>query len=88
MFESRKYAIINAEEIDKVNFLEVEQTSKETCLFSLDKTKVLLKWESEKTTESVQKLNLVEGPYTYAEINDILKNSFWSEPIEDLIQNI
>ena len=46
---SRKYVIINANEVDSVNFGQVDETSADTVRYSLDGSKTFLKFDSDTT---------------------------------------
>ena len=84
MYETREYVIFSTTELDKINFSEVLETSAETVRKSVDGTKTFVKWDGETIPPSVQALTTVEGPYTYAEILDILSTPEWSSPMEEV----
>jgi len=75
-----KYIIFNISEIDKVNFEEVRETSKETVRISIDGTKTFVKWNEDKTPSFINTLTTAEGPYTYEEIQTILGMDLWNDP--------
>jgi hypothetical protein len=83
MYEQRNFAIFSVTELDQINFTEVLETSAETVRKSVDDTKTFVKWDGETIPLSVQALTTVEGPYTYAEILDILSTLEWTEPVEE-----
>ena len=74
-----KYLIFNISEIDKVNFDEVRETSKDTLRISIDGTKTFVKWEEDETPSFVYTLTTAEGPYTHEEILEILSTDFWTD---------
>lgn len=74
-----KYLIFNISEIDKVNFDEVMETSKDTIRISIDGTKTFVKWEKDETPSFVYTLTTAEGPYTHEEILEILSTDFWTD---------
>ena len=74
-----KYIIFNISEIDKVNFEEVKETSKETLRISIDGTKTFIKWDEDETPSFVNTLTTIEGTYTYEEILKILSTDLWSD---------
>ena len=45
MFEHRKYLIFSVDEIDKVDFSMIYETSAETLRTSIDGTKTFIKWD-------------------------------------------
>lgn len=78
-YENRKFMIFNLSEIDKIDFSQVLETSKDTLRKSLDNTKTFIKWEGT-IPSSVFNLTTKEGPYTYQEILTILSSPFWTTP--------
>ena len=73
---SRKYVIINANEVDSVNFGQVDETSADTVRYSLDGSKTFLKFDSDTTP------SFLEGKtqYSHSEILTILATDEWSDP--------
>lgn len=45
---SRNYVIINANEVDSVDFSQVDETSADTIRYSLDGTKTFVKYDGAK----------------------------------------
>ena len=78
-----KYIIFNISEIDKVNFDEVKETSKETIRLSIDGTKTFVKWDEDETPSFINMLNTIEGPYTHEEILEILQTEFWINLVDN-----
>jgi hypothetical protein len=76
---SRKYVIINADEVDSVDFSQVDETSADTIRYSLDDSKTFVKFDSDTTP------SFLEGKteYTHSEIISVLAMDEWSsdEPI-------
>ena len=72
---SRKYVIIDADEVGDVDFSEVFETSASTLRYNVAEDEVLLKFEGAAPS-------FLEGKtqYTYAQILTILAGSAWSEP--------
>lgn len=70
---SRKYVIINADEVSSVDFSEVEETSENTLRYSLDGSQTFVKFEGETP-------NFLDGKtqYTIEEILPILAGSEWT----------
>lgn len=81
MYESRQYLIIPTSEVSKVDFSLVCETSSETLRKSVDGTKTFVKWDGEQPT-FVADIVGAEGPYTHAEILEILSTSEWTKPME------
>jgi len=73
---SRKYVIINADEVDSVDFSQVDETSKSTLRFSLDDSLTFVKFESDTTPF------FLEGKtqYNHTEILPILSTDEWVDP--------
>jgi len=73
---SRKYVIINADEVSFVNFDQVDETSESTLRFSLDGSKTLVKFDSDIIP------SFLEGKtqYTHSEILAILATDEWTDP--------
>ena len=76
---SRKYVIINADEVDSVDFSQVDETSADTVRFSTDGTKTFVKYDSDTTP------SFLDGKtqYTHSEILNVLATDEWTsdEPI-------
>ena len=83
MYENRSFAIFSTTEIDQVDFSSVCETSADTLRRSVDETKTFVKWDGGVAPEFVSELTTLEGPYTYAEILEILSTPEWSEPMEE-----
>ena len=75
---SRKYVIINADEVSSVNFDQVDETSESTLRFSLDGSKTLVKFDSDIIP------SFLEGKtqYSHSEILTILATDEWTSPPE------
>jgi hypothetical protein len=73
-----KYLIFNISEIDKVNFDEVRETSKDTLRISVDGTKTFVKWD-DKEPSFINTLTTAEGTYTQEEIIEILSTDLWTD---------
>ena len=81
-YNQRQFMIFNTEELSKIDFTEVCETSVETVKKSVDGTKTFVKWDGEQTPISVEYLTTKEGAYTYEEILEILSTPEWNPPIE------
>ena len=77
---SRKYVIIDSDEVDSVNFDQVDETSADTVRFSTDGSQTFVKFDSDTTP------SFLDGKtqYTHSEIITILATDAWtpSEPPE------
>jgi len=75
---SRKYVIINADEVSSVDFSKVEETSESTLRFSLDGTKTFVKYDGAKPGFLYGK-----DTYTHSEILAVLSGDEWTsdEPL-------
>ena len=82
MYENRSFVIFSTTEIDQVDFSLVCETSANTLRKSVDETKTFVKWDGEQP-EFVSELTTLEGPYTHAEILDILSTPEWTAPMEE-----
>ena len=72
---SRKYVIINANEVSYVNFDQVDETSADTIRYSVDGTKTFVKFDGDTPS-------FLEGKtqYSHSEILTILAGSEWTSP--------
>lgn len=82
MFENRQYTIINATEIEKIDFDQVLETSAETLRLSVDGTKTFFKYDGTSPTFIVE-LATAEGSYAHTQMLEILANEEWVAPIEE-----
>jgi len=71
---SRKYVIINADEIDSVNFSQVDETSADTVRFSVDGSKTFVKFDTDTTPSFL----VGKTQYTHSEILTILATDEWT----------
>lgn len=70
---SRKYVIINADEVDSVDFSKVDETSADTVRFSTDGSQTFVKYEGDQPSFLNGKQE-----YTHSEILTILSGAEWS----------
>jgi len=80
----KKYLIIPVEQISKVDFSVICESSPETLRMSLDGTKTFVKWIDDENSNFDNLLNIpnCEGPYSHSEILEILSSSEWSKNFE------
>jgi len=83
--ENRKYVIFNVNELDKINFDEVQETSIDTVRKSKDKTLTFVKYDVDIMPVSVSNLETKQGPYSFDEIKEILLADEWKPVIENKI---
>jgi hypothetical protein len=77
-YENREYMIFNISELPAIDFSQVFETSADTVRKSVDGTKTFVKWEGTEPS-CVTNLQTKEGPYTYAEILQILSTPEWTD---------
>ncbi len=77
IYANREYLIFPVSELNKVDFSQVLETSADTVRKSVDETKTFVKWNGD-APAFVATMTGTEGPYTHAEILDILSTSEWS----------
>ena len=73
---SRTYVIINADEVDSVNFSQVDETSENTVRYSTDGSQTFVKFDSDTTP------SFLDGKtqYTHSEIISVLATDEWTAP--------
>jgi len=77
------YAIISIDDLPKVDFGQVGETSADTIRKSLDLTQFVLKWKHEPTFIEDGEVTPIET-YTHAEVLVLMATDKWSkeEPID------
>tara|TARA_B110000305_G_C19200806_1_gene521075 strand:- start:259 stop:489 length:231 start_codon:yes stop_codon:yes gene_type:complete len=70
---SRKYVIINADEVDSVIFSQVDETSADTVRYSTDGSKTFVKYEGDQPSFLNGKQE-----YTHSEILTVLSGDEWT----------
>ena len=68
--------IFNVSELDKIDFNQVHETSKDTLRYSKDGLKTFVNGD---IPSSVLSLTTSEGAYTYDEMLDILSTEYWED---------
>jgi len=71
---SRKYVIINADEVDSVDFSKVDETSADTVRYNVAGTKTFVKFDTDTTP------SFLDGKtqYSHSEILTILATDEWT----------
>jgi hypothetical protein len=80
-YDNRRYVIIPASAVSKVDFSQVLETSAETCRYSVDESKTFVKYEGEMPLSIVS----IEGKseeYSHDEILTILSGEEWTAPMD------
>lgn len=75
--------IFNVSELGDIHFEHVLETSEDTVRKSVDGTKTFVKWEGD-MPECVANLTTKEGPYTHAEILEILSGEAWTPTLDNM----
>ncbi len=75
---SRKYVIINSDEVSSVDFSQVDETSENTLRYNIDPagTKTFVKFDSDTTPSFL----VGKTQYTHSEILTILATDEWTPP--------
>jgi len=76
------YAIISIDDLPKVDFSQVGETSKDTIRRSLDLTKFVLKWSVEPTFIKDESIVPIEK-LNHEETLLLMATNEWSDPIEE-----
>lgn len=75
------YAIININDLNKVDFSQVGETSEQTIRKSLDETLFVLKWEHEHEPTFISDGTIVPvSTLSHAECLVLMSSPEWSEP--------
>jgi len=73
------YLIININQIEKINFNQVYENSKNTVRKSVDNTHFIVKYAKSNTPSFLQNLENYNGPYSKEQILPILNSSMWKQ---------
>lgn len=79
--ETDTYAIININDLSKVDFSQVGQTSQYTVRKSLDGSMFVLKWEQTPTFISDGTIKPLQV-LTHSECLDLMETSEWTETVQ------
>jgi len=77
--EERNYVIFDADEVDKIDFTQVLETSAETLRFSVDGTKTFVKFEGS-VPSCLDQVTSKSETYSHSEILAILATEEWTNP--------
>lgn len=78
---NRTFMIFNVNELHKIDFNTVLETSAETVRISIDGALTFVKWEGD-MPQCVSDLETKVGPYSYEEMLQILSEPNWTPPPE------
>lgn len=73
---SSKYLIINSEDIERVVFSQVQDTSQETVRKSIDGTKSIIEWVGP-DPQFLDNIDIKDGPFSLDQILLIISSDFW-----------
>lgn len=73
------YLIIKTDEVNKIDFNQVRETSVDTLRYSLDGQKTFIKWDYEEPT-FINDFEWTEGPLSHDEMINILSTNEWTDP--------
>jgi len=79
LYENREYIIFPVSQLNLIDFNQVLETSADTVRKSVDGTKTFVKWNGAQPS-CISNLTNTEGPYSHAEILEILSTSEWTNP--------
>jgi hypothetical protein len=74
--ENRTYMIFSSSEMGLINFNEILDDNYETMIFSLDGSKIVVKWEGNQP-EFVSELKTIVGFFNKDQMLDILRTPEW-----------
>ena len=74
--ENRTYMIFSSSEMRLINFNEILDDNYETMIFSLDGSKIVVKWEGNQP-EFVSELRTIVGFFNKDQMLDILRTPEW-----------
>jgi len=74
--ENRTYMIFSSSEMRLINFNEILDDNYETMIFSLDVSKIVVKWEGNQP-EFVSELRTIVGFFNKDQMLDILRTPEW-----------
>ena len=85
----RRYAVIYLTDLDLIDFSQIEQSSASTIRKSLDDTEFVIKWEDGYTPTFIMDGSVVPiGTYDHHAILELMATEKWSEPIEEIQEEI
>ena len=82
MSNNLTYATISIDDLQKIDFSQVGETSADTIRRSIDLTQFVLKWEIEPSFIE-DELVIPIGEYNHQQILELMSTPEWSEPDPD-----
>lgn len=82
-FEGRFYITIDADDVNKVNFDEVMETSAETLRYSVDQSQVTLKFippQGQAYPVSLRTINSKSARYQWEAFIELMATPEWTDP--------
>ena len=79
MSNTLTYATISIDDLQKIDFSQIGETSADTIRKSLDLTQFVIKWSSEPTFIE-DELVIPIGIYNHVNILSLMSTAEWSEP--------
>lgn len=76
MYTERKYIVFPSNQLDLINFDEVLETSINSVVKSINGDLTFVKWNGN-TPECVSGLTNTSGPYSHAEMLNLLTTNVW-----------
>jgi hypothetical protein len=81
----RTYAVIDINDLDLIDFSQIEETSRDTIRKSLDNTQFVIKWQEGYEPTFIENGTVIPvGIYTHSECLELMATDKWSEPIETI----
>ena len=81
----RTYAVIDINDLDLIDFLQIEETSSNTIRKSIDNTQFVIKWQEGHEPTFIENGTVIPvGIYTHAECLELMATDKWSQPIETI----
>ena len=80
MSNTLTYATISIDDLAKIDFSQIGETSSDTVRFSIDLTQFVIKWNTEPTFIEDEEV-IPNGVYNHANILTLMASAEWSEPL-------
>ena len=73
-----KYVVFDYSEVDKIDFTQVNETSKDTLRVSVDGTKTFVKWFTDETPECISALTTKSVIYNIEDMLNLISSPEWN----------
>lgn len=81
----RTYAVIDINDLDLIDFSQIEETSINTIRKSIDEAQFVIKWQEGYEPTFIENGEVIPvGIYTHSECLELMNTPAWSEPIETI----